>query len=1037
MLYANVAWATTGYHRYTSIDGLPSPLIKHVNQLENGYIVISTDNGLAVFDGYEFYSHFVNTGLPDHFIHKTLVDHNGRLIVATDRGIAVADSFQIPLSFRTLDFNPVDNNLKIRSLFESGNGILYAAGQNHIYTIDSRDWISSVPFAFDPVHQSDFVRSFCLIEDASGGILITSAGNGLLYLPHESEQIHSLSDTGLPDRLFNIIKKDDRHFWISSDEGLFEIEWDPMQQQVLQTHLIPGSESLEVDAITPVNENELLIGTNGTGLHKWTSNDSKLRLFREFQSNIIRHIFIDRQKNQWISTDDGINIIPNMPFNNIGLEHEWSQRQVTGISADQENGLWISTHDGIYKRDNETGHMQKITYLDDEEVRSLRYSESENVIYAFGMHAIHEIDVRTHSGRMIKNFPSSMSISKVAVTSAPDFWLIDDSGILTRYNHQNEQTNVFGKDHGVSLPVLGITLSDEDRVWIGGESGFLANLSDTGEMFLPVEFKSDIYPDSILNITYLESGSDNNLIIGTTHGVFQYNHLAGRADLTPLLTQDINDIRWIRNLSDQIWIGTSRFLFAVTTDDQGRPDFNRRFSTVNGLVSTHFSYDAARVDHHDNLWMGTNIGIFNYNGGELQGRSSYIQLRYWTADDQRFYDTRERTLPPGTRQLSFAFSTLDFPADDVVYQVRLANANGSGSWSAPSPDPVTTRHFQGSGSYTFEVRASRQSSLWSEPLSIRFTILRPWWWQIHMIILYILLIFILVAGYIERRSRKLRQQNKELADGIRKRTEHLSLMVNKLEKEIKQRVNVEKQLQETNFTHKKLIKVVSHDLRSPFQGIMGYASMLRDQYHDFDDEERREMIGHIIGSSNKAVTLLNQLLEWTSFQSGKMPFNPVIHNLNESVSEVIGLLKSLAGSKNIHIKKLIPESMNVNADKQMLQSVLRNLLSNAIKFTNMNGEIIMKSKNYAKYIEISISDNGVGMDQKTLEQILEKNKSVSTRGTEKEAGSGLGLVMCKEMIELHGGKLTGKSQLDQGTTFTFTLPIEVSNKGRAPTQDQS
>ncbi len=233
---------------------------------------------------------------------------------------------------------------------------------------------------------------------------------------------------------------------------------------------------------------------------------------------------------------------------------------------------------------------------------------------------------------------------------------------------------------------------------------------------------------------------------------------------------------------------------------------------------------------------------------------------------------------------------------------------------------------------------------------------------------------------------------------------------------------MEQELRDTNFTNERMIKVVSHDLRSPFQGILGFASMLQEEYEELDEDERREMLAQIINSSNLAVSLLNQLLDWISLQTGKMPFSPTPQNLAENVKEVSDLLKSLADSKDIRLETRVPDDITVNADRNMLQSILRNLVGNAIKFTSRDGKIIIEAQQQNSHTEISITDNGVGMDQETLEKILAKEKTITTKGTGKESGSGLGLVMTKEMIDRHGGELTGKSKIKRGTTFTFTLP---------------
>jgi signal transduction histidine kinase len=178
-------------------------------------------------------------------------------------------------------------------------------------------------------------------------------------------------------------------------------------------------------------------------------------------------------------------------------------------------------------------------------------------------------------------------------------------------------------------------------------------------------------------------------------------------------------------------------------------------------------------------------------------------------------------------------------------------------------------------------------------------------------------------------------------------------------------------------------------------------------------------------SSQNAMDLLQNLLDWSRAQTGRMEFNPEYFELVDLIGESKMLFDAIASQKNISIKSELPHSIVVFADKQMTSTVLRNLISNAIKFTRHGGEINLSAKKKSNGILISVSDNGVGIAAERLIKLFRIDESNSTYGTEKERGTGLGLILCKEFVENHGGKIWAESEEGKGSTFYFTLSLNT------------
>ncbi len=228
-------------------------------------------------------------------------------------------------------------------------------------------------------------------------------------------------------------------------------------------------------------------------------------------------------------------------------------------------------------------------------------------------------------------------------------------------------------------------------------------------------------------------------------------------------------------------------------------------------------------------------------------------------------------------------------------------------------------------------------------------------------------------------------------------------------------------------TKDKLFSIIAHDLRSPFNHILNFSELILEKVESIEKEQLEHYSKVINISAKNTLVLLNNLLNWAKSQTGQLKFKPENQLLEPVVNEIIDLSLPSANNKNIVLKYLQAEKIVVYADSDMLKTVLRNLVSNAIKFTNVNGKINIYAQKNDNFIEIAVSDNGIGMSDETQNTLFNLETNETTPGTEEEKGSGLGLVLCKEFVEKHGGKIWAESELGQGSSFKFTLPIDSSS----------
>ena len=232
----------------------------------------------------------------------------------------------------------------------------------------------------------------------------------------------------------------------------------------------------------------------------------------------------------------------------------------------------------------------------------------------------------------------------------------------------------------------------------------------------------------------------------------------------------------------------------------------------------------------------------------------------------------------------------------------------------------------------------------------------------------------------------------------------------------------ESKLAELNATKDKFFSIIAHDLKSPFNSIVGIGDLLNEQIRKKEYESLEEYTSIMKNSSIKAMNLLTNLLEWSRSQTGRMEFNPEFIRLSQIVDEVIALSHYNATQKSIKIISNIPKSTICYADKAMISSVLRNLVSNSLKFTGKGGEIKITSRYENSHCHVTVSDNGTGMTQKEIDNLFRLDSFYSTRGTENEGGTGLGLILCKEFITKHGCEIAAESIKGKGSSFSFTLP---------------
>jgi PAS domain S-box-containing protein len=251
--------------------------------------------------------------------------------------------------------------------------------------------------------------------------------------------------------------------------------------------------------------------------------------------------------------------------------------------------------------------------------------------------------------------------------------------------------------------------------------------------------------------------------------------------------------------------------------------------------------------------------------------------------------------------------------------------------------------------------------------------------------------------------------------------------ITKRKKNEEQLIQYAGELKNLNAAKDKFFSIISHDLRSPFNALLGITEYLSQSYKDLNEEQIKNLVSDVYKTSQNVYNLILNLLEWSRLQLGKLEVQRSIINLADLGSEIINLYKENAKRKQIELVNNTTEEIFVFADKYMLNMILRNFVSNSIKFTHPGGRIEIKAIINGNNAEVSVLDNGIGISVENQRNLFRIDEQYRRDGTANEKGTGLGLILCKEFIEKNNGVLWVESEEGKGSRFSFTIPRYLGN----------
>jgi len=371
-------------------------------------------------------------------------------------------------------------------------------------------------------------------------------------------------------------------------------------------------------------------------------------------------------------------------------------------------------------------------------------------------------------------------------------------------------------------------------------------------------------------------------------------------------------------------------------------------------------------------------------------------------------------LPPQKNNLRFhARSDMFIRTESARYTFLLEGYNAE--WAPWQKAPFKEYSDLPPGEYVLRVRMKDHHGHISESKGYRFKIITPWYFTWLAIGAYVLVLIMLFLVIFERMKVYNRQERIKLEEKIKSRTKELIREKDALRKE-------RDKVDEMNATKDKFFSIIAHDLRSPFNSLLGLTEVLKQDFEFLDDEEKKEIIENLNKSANQSFSLLDNLLVWSRSQRNAVDLYPGFYDINGVVNETLGLLESTIRSKKLTVLNNLEYEYIGYFDKNMVLTIVRNLVSNAVKFTDEQGLIELTADEDETHIRLYVKDNGIGISDIDLENLFDTGKQTRRKGTHNEAGTGLGLILCKDFAEKNNGSLRVKSELKKGSVFTLALP---------------
>lgn len=1039
-----------------------------VTQDSNGFLWIGSEEGLYRFDGQSIYTYLHNANdnntIPSNRINKLFVDQAKNLWVCTSEGLCrynpELDHFiQLVVESDTKGVAAVN----IHVIAEDHTGQLFVAYEKSIYSYDRSKNL------FLKVLELKQGKINALIFDDLDNIWIAASFNGgLFYYNRDKEQLSSyLNDPASIESISNNEVTDialvDGILWIATYGA--GIDSYSIKNNLYKHYLSPEYFENFANSIFVDRNKKIWICTLGC-----------LKLFNQAADNFYNYyhqpnnpkspgkslsgIYEDNQGNYWtIHLTGGIRVAKSrnkFRYFNSDPESFWylTEKNATSISGDGSGNIWIGNHyNGIdvfnwgeHRVDRYTHQEKDPKSLGNGTIFSIFRDSKDQMWIGSNMGGLQRFIPETKKFETYLNkTDDTLSIASndvrfISEDANGDLWIAVHGKGIDRFDVKSKSFHHFNaKNNSLSNDFTFQVMNDSrGNLWVA--TGWGLNLLQKGDAL----FKNFLYnksDSSTINNNFVFSiheDSLQNIWAGTPEGLNKYDI---ENQTFTRFSAGLKNTQVVSILSDQknnIWVGTRAGISKFDPDTRKFTNFNQN----DGLLSREFNVRSLYRNKLNELFFGGTEGIDVFNPDSLKPEPN--RQRVFLTDFKLFnksisykHDStiitqhisraKQIVLDYKSNSFSFLYRVVKLPDHDkITYAYKLTGFDDDWIFAEKRTEASYTN--LNPGNYLFRVKARYDNGNWSDTeTSIELIIVPAWWMTIWFKILMVLFVLSVTSGLIFWRMKRLNHHRIKLEKLVIERTNEILNKNELLKSQALTLSQTSDQLKDLHSTKNKLFSIISHDLRSPFNGILGFQALLIKNYFDFTDDERIEMITQVHSSTNHVYYLVENLLSWAKIQNNSIQQIPVKFDVRSEILSRLGLYQSAAKTKGILFDHQLPEKLTAFADVNLLKTTLRNLIDNAIKFTPAGGTILIKVSQENDVIRISVIDSGTGMTQKQTDNLFNLEQTQPTVGTNGEIGSGLGLILCREFVEKNKGLLTVETKSGEGSTFTFTIPAATGS----------
>ena len=1064
---ASVANIKKEHFSFTHVLPNEVEALGYINAIEmdqEGFIWFASNNGLARFDGHKLltFKHAANTSnsLASNLINDLLVDSQGQLWVATEAGLNLfnpeSNSFSlytVPEEYRVnADFNA------LRTLHEDATQQLWLGSSAGLLRFDhEKQTLIPLMLSLPNDHTASQLAISDISSDNKNNLWLATLAHGLVKISrYTMEAQFNLAQTALlSSQKHSDIRSvfvDNRNvIWAGTYHGdLLAIN---QQGKVLHQYAQPEGERRDVIwSITQDRFGRLWVGDGG-GINRLSQDGPWLVRYAYNESDnsspgnyAVRTIFEDDVGDLWLGFfPSGVDRLDKQAsaFQNF-RHHSQDDNSLTdggvlSVTEDEQGNLWIGTGFGLSHFNRSNQHITRF-YHDDNNSNTLSGNTSLSLAIDAQHHlwvgswsqGLNKINLQDKTFEHFKYQPSDPNSLlgvepwRLLIDSQENLWVATELG-LNRFNPNNSTFSHFqpidkntGKPN--NLYSRDIYEDKNNNFWIASDRGLFLFDRNT---YAFRQFQHNVKQPHSLSANFVKAifeDDNNNLWVGTHGGGLNlmdrdtetFKQLGKEQGLEKLaisgITQDQQGLLWLNTLQ-------GLYTFHPTTGQF------TQLTKRHGLLSNVYNRNAIITLKNGDIFAGSTGGFSLITPAKIEKNPTppktvitgfSIFNKTISLHDEKspltktINHTKSITLDYDQSVFSFEFSSLSYQlTDQNTYMYILEGFDKD--WHAVGHRRTATYTNLDAGTYIFKVKSANHDGVWSnEPASVEIIILSPPWLSWWAYALYCLSAALIIFFIFHIQSRKVQLQ-------------HEKTLNNKL-------------LKLDKFKDA-FLACTSHELRTPLNGIIGIAENLMDAKQKQLDKDTLEKLAMITNSGKRLASLVNDILDYSKLSEQSLLIQRKAVTTHQLVSQVDALLRPLAEAKNLQLINDINQSAPaVMADENRLQQILINLIGNAIKYTT-EGSVKLSCKRDGNELCFIIRDSGIGIAENELGHIFEVFHQVEHDGSQTYSGTGLGLAIAKQLIELQDGRIHVTSAVNEGSVFSFTLPLaNTQNPPLAPQQ---